>query len=80
MLASYKNIEIPKSCPKNCPAKNEPFYQGNLCSRCPVLCCSKDKDGFCVIEPEDYRPDWAEDFKDWFESGFKDECYPRLGF
>jgi hypothetical protein len=76
MLIGKNKIQIPDNCPVNCPVRDEPFYQGNLCSRCPIFNCSSDEDGFCLIEPEDYREDWAEDFKKWFDSDFKE--YPRL--
>jgi hypothetical protein len=76
MLVSKKKIQIPDNCPENCPIKKEPFYQSNLCSRCPIFNCRRDEDDFCLLEPEDYREDWAEEFKEWFDSGFKE--YPEL--
>lgn len=67
-----------KSCEK-CPERLEPFYQGNLCSRCPIFNCKKDEeDGFCLIESEDYRADWAQEFHTWIASGFVPELYPQL--
>ena len=68
-------IEFPDKCPEKCPEKDKPFYQGNLCSRCPIFNCS-DFDGFRLIEPEDYREDWAKAWKKWFDEGMKG--YPEL--
>jgi hypothetical protein len=68
MLISNK-YEIPDKCPKNCPHKKEPFYQGNMCTRCPIFNCSKDKNNFCLIEPENYREDWAKEWYTFFTTG-----------
>jgi hypothetical protein len=65
------------SCEK-CPERSGAFYQGNLCSRCPIFNCKKDEDAFCLIEPEDYREDWAQEFYAWIASGFVPEFYPQL--
>ncbi len=63
-------------CSKNCPGQEELFSQGNLCLRCPILNCVPGLDGFCLIEPNDYRQDWAREFREWFNNG----CvgYPNL--
>lgn len=79
MLIANK-YTVPDTCPPDCPEKNQPFYQGNVCCSCPVFSCRKipdtseyaDKDGmFCLVEPEQYRADWAKAFQDWFEGGMK---------
>jgi hypothetical protein len=49
----------------NCGYKDGPFQQGDSCSRCPLFNCSKEDD-FCLIEPEDYRDDWAEEWVKYF--------------
>jgi len=78
-------IEIPNSCPVACPGLLRSFSQGNLCSCCPIFNCRKieaqpeyaDKDGmFCLVEPENYRKDWAEVWAEWFKSDMKE--YPIL--
>ena len=61
--------EVPDNCPKNCLFKQEYGYQGGLCHRCPIFNCRKDVDGFCLIEPEDYREDWAKEWSKFFETG-----------
>jgi len=67
--------EFPTRCPENCPGRNEPFTQGGLCHRCPIFNCVSKK-GMVLLRPEDYRPDWAKAWKEWFESGMKG--YPDL--
>lgn len=67
------SIEVPDVCPKDCKFIIGPFYQGNMCSRCPVFNCAHTK-GFCLIEPEDYRLDWAKEWKRFF-NGEVDEPY-----
>ncbi len=63
-------------CPKNCPGKEEGFGQGGLCHRCPIFNCVPDINGFSLLEPYDYRQDWAKEFREWFNN----ECigYPNL--
>ena len=78
-------IEIPDECPENCSGKKEIFGQGGLCTRCPIFNCKKapappeyaDKDGmFCILEPEEYRKDWALVFQEWFKGDMKN--LPKL--
>ena len=76
MLIANK-IEVPDECPKNCQFKNEPFYQGNMCCRCPIFSCKKDENGFCLVEPEDYREEWAKEFARFFAGEI---LYPKLKF
>ncbi len=78
MNIGTKKIEFPDTCPKNCPQINKPFYQGNLCHRCPIFNCRKHYTGFCLIEPDQYRDDWAEQFKNWFDNDFKG--YPECEY
>jgi hypothetical protein len=79
-------IEIPDNCPMTCPFKKEAFYQGNMCSRCPIFNCRKvpDSDGyFQLMKPEEYRENWAKEFKLLFDSLEKDPKnyhYPKLYF
>lgn len=61
MLIANK-YEFPDECPQDCPERDESFYQGNTCSRCPIFNCRTDDTGFCLIEPENYREDWAAEF------------------
>jgi hypothetical protein len=74
MLIAGK-IEVPDECPKNCKYRGEPFYQGNACSRCPIFNCKRDDEGICLIEPEDYREDWAIEWKKFFDTGKEPKLY-----
>lgn len=77
MKVSSKNIEFPDKCPQECPARNETFDQGNICSRCPILNCKKvpypgtpknstnPEDFLCLIEPEDFDVSAAEAYLDY---------------
>jgi len=66
---------FPDKCPDGCPEKGEsfPFYQGNICSRCPIFNCTplKGDPEFTLIRPEDYRPDWALEWKKWLDNDMK---------
>ena len=63
-------------CPRKCLGWEEYFDQGGICYRCPIFNCTPDKNGFCLLEPDDYRQDWAKEFRKWFNNG----CigYPNL--
>ena len=79
------DIEIPDSCPKDCLGKKEIFGQGSLCISCPIFNCSRspasgeyaDEDGmFSIMEPKEYRKDWALVFQTWFKGDMK--TFPKL--
>jgi len=72
---SRAKVEFPESCPANCPEKESPFFQGNLCCRCPIFSCGGEHP---LIEPEFYREDWAREWKRWLTSGMKG--LPNLTF
>ncbi len=59
---------FPTECPKNCPEKKTAFYQGCYCSRCPIFSCVDRGGGFVLLEPEEYREDWAKNWKEWFDN------------
>jgi len=66
-------IEFPDNCPENCPEKKRPFFQGNVCSRCPIFSCKEgpspyDGTKWRLVEPDEYREDWAIEFKKWFDN------------
>jgi len=69
MLFSKDKIEIPDNCPDNCVFKEDliQFDQSCMCTRCPIFNCMKDSSGFCMIEPENYREDWALEWKKFFK-------------
>jgi len=60
---------FPTDCPERCPEKSKPFYQGNTCSRCPISNSVPDANGFSLVDPNDYRSDWAKAFRTWFNNG-----------
>lgn len=76
--------EFPDKCPDGCPHrdKDEIVTQGSVCYRCPLYCCSPrldhHRDVFYFVEPEEYRPDWAAEWRRWFDSGMAGE--PELLF
>ena len=78
IMVSEDKIEFPDTCPQECPERQTPFYQGCTCHRCPVFCCSKDDEGICLIEPEGYNPEFAKEFKSWFDHNFDSEYFPKL--
>ena len=78
-MITIGKYNFPDNCPEECPQRFQPFYQGNLCSRCPIFNCKKTDDGFSLLEPNDYREDWAEAFHIWmFKDNFKG--IPSLSF
>ena len=60
--------EFPSKCPEKCLGNHELFMQGGLCHRCPIFNCTGE---FLLLEPDDYRKDWAKAWKEWFDSGMK---------
>jgi len=69
MIIAGKYI-IPAACPKDCKFADEHQHQGNLCHRCPVFNCTSEPDEngdtTLLLEPEDYREDWAEQWEGFF--------------
>jgi hypothetical protein len=80
-------IEFPDKCPTDCPEKGKPFDQGDACTRCPIFNCTPfdypdpDTDEvykMSMVEPDEYREDWAKEWKKWFDAGMKG--LPNLRF
>jgi len=70
--------EIPDTCPDNCRFYHDAakYGQNVLCTRCPVFNCRTYEDGFCLLRPEDFRPDWAEEWYKFFKGEIeKPELY-----
>ena len=61
--------EFGNECPTDCKGKNEPIYQGNLCSRCPIFNCTPIKDIGPMVEPKDYNVEWAGEFYNFIYKG-----------
>jgi len=74
------NQEFSDKCPTKCPGFKKTFSQGGLCQRCPIFNCKQiigeDRTFFALIEPKDYRKDWALIWKQWFKGSM--DCYPEL--
>ena len=76
MLIAGK-YEVPDTCPADCSLKEDmsKFGQNSICGRCPVFNCSRSAPdeqfpkGFCLLEPEQYRPDWAAEWVEFFKTG-----------
>lgn len=67
VIAGY---EIPDRCPKGCPHRDSfaMYGQSAICGRCPLLVCTPDpSEGWCLVEPDDFRPDWAKAWSEWFK-------------
>ena len=82
IVAGPEGYEVPDSCPANCRFLGEPFYQGCVCTRCPVFICRTHpvdpETGYApvvLVEPDDYRPDWA---RVWVRFFAGDVEYPEL--
>lgn len=65
--------EVPEDCPPDCKFQGSfaRFGQSAICGHCPVLCCrpTLHEDGpFCLVEPEDFRPDWAAEWERFFRT------------
>ena len=74
MIISSEKIEVPDECPEDCPGCQDHIGQGGLCYRCPITNCAPlDYEGEVIylVEPEEYRPDWARAWKEWFDGGMK---------
>lgn len=68
MLVANK-YEFPTKCPEDCAGKDKQFYQGCICSRCPVFLCPPDDDYGSMVEPGRYREDWAAEFHEFVVNG-----------
>lgn len=45
-MVSEDKIEIPDTCPQECPGRQTPLYQGYICHRCPVCAVRGEEYGF----------------------------------
>jgi hypothetical protein len=77
MFVSQAKIEIPDVCPPNCELKGIDANINGWCDYCPIFNCMSTPvpaefgvgSTFKLIEPEDYREDWAEEWKKFFDTG-----------
>lgn len=79
------DVNVPDKCPGTCAYKAEAQRMGmeSMCMDCPVFCCIAVPDPYheygdtgimYMVDPKDYRHDWALEWKKFFETGEK----PRL--
>lgn len=61
-----KKYSFDNKCPDACVGKDGNGYQGDICCRCPVFNCSGQ---YPLLQPDDYREDWAKDFHEWIYNG-----------
>ena len=71
-----RQYQILDKCLDNCTFINDIAIYGfnAVCNYCPVLLCKENVIGHerkCRIAPDDYRPDWARDWSDWFKGDMK---------
>jgi len=71
------NIEVPDKCPDNCEFVDEfrNYGQNAICGRCPVFCCVGPDP---LLPPEEYRMDWAIEWKKFFDGKGGFLCYTFL--
>lgn len=81
MKVKIGGIWFEDKCPKGCPGKTEGLLQGGLCYRCPIFnCIPAPNDDFVLVQPKDYRDDWANEWKRWFDEGMKGRPQLRLRY
>lgn len=70
------DFKFPDECPEDCAYRGSFRARGQsaLCGRCPIFNCVPDGDGFCPLEVDDYRLDWAAEWDQFFRTGQE----PRL--
>jgi hypothetical protein len=73
-------FECPDKCPENCKMKPSAFYQGCMCTRCPVFNCKEpvteeDKKYLPLINPNQFRDDWAKEWDEFFKTGKAPKLY-----
>ena len=67
------NTELPGKCPPKCPLAYPVSHEIDACFSCPIFNCTEEES---IMSPEEYRPDWAEAWKVWFDTGM--HGYPEL--
>lgn len=75
-------IEFPDNCTscKLLIVERATFSQSSICTRCPVFVCrmpvtEEDKMYLPMVQPDDYREDWAIEWKKFFDGEIE---RPRL--
>ena len=73
-------FECPDKCPKDCKLKPDLFYQGCMCTRCPILNCKEpiteeDKLYLPLVAANEFRDDWAKEWEKFFKTGEEPKLY-----
>lgn len=74
-------LDFPDKCPDKCPGQDDGLDPGALCARCPLFCCTyfDDADGrFRLVDPDDFRADWAQEWRRWLDTGMMGRPYLPL--
>lgn len=81
-IGSKLQYEVPNDCPENCKLEPEFFYQGCICTRCPIFVCKEpitedEKEYMPLVPAEKFRDDWASEWEGYFIDNVN---YPCLKF
>jgi hypothetical protein len=75
-IGSKHLFTVPDKCPPDCRfiSALHNFDQSAMCTHCPVFICrpvsAPEGDGcFCMVDPEDFRDDWAAEWERFFKDG-----------
>lgn len=73
-IGSKLQFEVPDSCPEGCALQEPCFYQGCICTRCPVFSCKEpvteeDRIYMPLVQAEHFRDDWASEWEEFFKTG-----------
>lgn len=81
-VGSLLQFEVPDKCPDDCKLKGDiaAFGQNSLCTRCPVFNCETPDDVIAneyspILDPIEYRDDWAAQWVKFFLTGEEPELY-----
>jgi hypothetical protein len=73
---SKLQFEAPDKCPENCLYKDDirNYGQNAICRYCPIFACTpvpapEGGGTICMVEPEGFRDDWAEEWARYFKDG-----------
>ena len=75
-IGSKLQFEVPDKCPPTCAYLHDirNFGQNAICRYCPIFACTPvpDPEGegtVCIVDPDDMRDDWAEEWERYFKEG-----------
>lgn len=79
MLVGKNKVNLPDECPKDCPYYNDisNYGQGAICRSCPLFVCTGERD-YVLVSAEEFRDDWAVEWKEFFDTGMKKMPHLKL--